>query len=180
MSEAETLFSAKQVAVTLGISGGMLRRYAIAYESITGETVKQHPRDGRQYTAEQVETLQRAKSYVKANPGMGVEQALRLALGASQADAVRSPVPLGQVGTGVGTEALAATLERVVSPLLDELQALRQSNERLIDELGSLKLNKPAREIENPAEVAPGDATADRQHGLLIRLLIRLESFLRG
>lgn len=72
------MYSAKAVRERLGISDGMLRRYAIALESVTGEQIKQHPRDGRQYTGEQVAALERAKLRVAEKRGRDVETAIRL------------------------------------------------------------------------------------------------------
>ena len=39
----KTIYSAKSVRERLGISDGMLRRYAIALESVTSKPIHQHP-----------------------------------------------------------------------------------------------------------------------------------------
>ncbi len=183
MAEAETIYSAKAVRERLGISDGMLRRYAIALESVTGESIKQHSRDGRQYTAEQVEALARAKLRVAEKRGRDVETAIRLALGQTEkdADAAMSPEPVSSA-TLVDPRALAAALEPVITPLLTELQALRQSNERLTGEVMGLREDIAARppveprvsEQQSPQPAPVGDS-GDVQAGVLVRAASRLE-----
>lgn len=184
MTGTETIYSAKAVRERLGISDGMLRRYAIALEFITGEQVKQHPRDGRQYTGEQVEALERAKLRVAEKRGRDVETAIRLALGQTEVEAETSMLPEPVTSsTVVDPKMLAAALESVVTPLLTELQALRKSNERLTGEVVGLREDMAARAIEEPQElqepalVPKGD---DVQAGMLARAASRLERLWRA
>lgn len=183
MADAETIYSAKAVRERLGISDGMLRRYAIALESVTGEQVKQHPRDGRQYTGEQVEALKRAKLRVAEKRGRDVETAIRLALGQTEVEAESSmlPEPITN-STLVDPKAMAAALESVVTPLLTELQALRQSNERLEDEVIGLREDMAARLSDEPRDTpheppqpAPVGDNGEAQAGVLVRAASRLE-----
>lgn len=183
MADAETIYSAKAVRERLGISDGMLRRYAIALESITGKQIKQHPRDGRQYTAEQVEALERAKLRVAEKRGRDVETAIRLALGQTEVEAesfmLPEPIPSSAL---VDSKVLAAALEPVVTPLLTELQALRWSNERLEGEVVGLREDMAARVLDDlrepphrPSELGPVPNSSDTQAGALVRAASRLE-----
>lgn len=184
MAEAETIYSAKAVRERLGISDGMLRRYAIALESVTGEQVKQHPRDGRQYTGEQVEALARAKLRVAEKRGRDVETAIRLALGQTEVDAETSMLPEPTTSsTLVDPKMLAEALEAVVTPLLTELQALRRSNERLEGEVVGLREDMAARALDEPREppqIAPVPERGDDQAGVLVRAASRLERLWRA
>ncbi len=85
----EITYSAKQVAEALNISTAMLRRYALAYEELTGEEIRQVKRDGRKYTQGQLETFLRAKAFVESDPNMTVVWGLRAAMG--EVDAVSLP-----------------------------------------------------------------------------------------
>lgn len=188
MADAETIYSAKAVRERLGISDGMLRRYAIALETVTGEQIKQHPRDGRQYTAEQVEALERAKLRVAEKRGRDVETAIRLALGQTEVEAESSmlPEPITS-STLVDPKVLTAALESVVIPLLTELQALRRSNERLEGEVVGLREDMATRALDEPREPQhepqqPGPARegGDVQGGALVRAASRLERLWRA
>lgn len=130
----EEVFSARQAADRLGLSPAMTRRYGAALEELTKEPIRQHPRDGRQYRREQLETMQRAKSFVEANPRLSVAQALQLALG--EAPAVATPaVPEGsETPSEALSEVLVQALERT---LLPELRALRE-------EVAGLRAPRPA------------------------------------
>lgn len=119
MSATEQVFTAKQVSERLGLSPAMTRRYGAALEQITGEPIRQHPRDGRQYRADQVATMMKAKAFVEANARLSVAQALTLALG--EAPAVATPAEVKDSENV--SEALSRALERT---LLPELRALRE------------------------------------------------------
>lgn len=190
MADAETIYSAKAVRERLGISDGMLRRYAIALESVTGESIKQHPRDGRQYTGEQVEALERAKLRVAEKRGRDVETAIRLALGQTEADAETSMLPEPSTSSPlVDPKVLAAALESVVTPLLTELQALRRSNERLEGEVVGLRKDITTQLVEPEAaarvaqlddlEAAARETAETSKHGPVVRLALWLERVLR-
>ena len=177
MTKTETLYSAKQVASELRISSGMLRRYALAFEAITSQKIRQDPRDGRQYSSDQLATLQRAKAFVTSNPGMSVDHALRLAMGASEAEIARPP----SSSTGIDAQALEMALERAVLPLLDEIRALRESNERL---RAAIEGKEPSQKKKGEA-IALSDSESYRsspdqlQEGLVMRLARRIEKIVR-
>ena len=91
MSEANgTVYNARQVSEALGVSTAMVRKYAAAYEAITTKPIKQHARDGRLYTRDQLDALVTAKGFVDSNAGMSVDAALRIALGRAET-AVKEP-----------------------------------------------------------------------------------------
>lgn len=134
---SEVTYTARQAADRLGLSVAMTRRYAAAFEEITGEPIRQHPRDGRQYRPDQLEVMLRAKAFVEANPRLSVFQALQLALGESPA--VATPAVTEEPGGASG--ALAEALER---SLLPELRALREEVAGLRSELRSRVLEQEA------------------------------------
>lgn len=182
MTVPEEVFSAKQAADRLGLSPAMTRRYGAALEELTGEAIRQHPRDGRQYGREQLETMQRAKSFVESNPRLSVVQALTLALGA--APEVATPAALSEPGdpSGALVGALTQALER---SLLPELRALRESNERLEQEVAALRAGRASqfgRLPEAPptsAETAATDETGGSDDGPMVRAARWLERLLR-
>lgn len=142
----EITYSAKQVAEALNISTAMLRRYALAYEELTGEEIRQVKRDGRKYTQGQLETFLRAKAFVESDPNMTVVWGLRAAMG--EVDAVSLPVPEPR---GSDPAAFVEALrEAVTAPLTEELRLLRQSNERLLERLEALE-RRQSRELEETA-----------------------------
>ncbi len=125
---AEPTYTSKQVHERLGISGGMLRRYAMALEEVVGKKINLHPRDGRQYTGAQVAVLERAKQEVTKRRGLAVETAIRLVLGKEVPDTALLP-PAALVPPGSDPEAVRTALE----PFLTEVQALRRGDERLLE-----------------------------------------------
>jgi regulator of replication initiation timing len=137
---SQWVYSSAQVAQILGVSGGMVRRYALTLEELTGEKVPQHPRDGRRFSQEHVDALIAARRYVASHKGMSVEEGLRRALGMAD-ESSAAPLPRSLPSTSLDTaEAFSEALRRYVEPLLTELQALRTSNERLADEVEALRL----------------------------------------
>ena len=180
--EAETQHSAKRVASRLKISSGMLRRYALAYEEITSTVIKQHPRDGRQYSSEQVAALVRAKGYVNSNPGMSVDAALKLALGASKSDTVRPPELSQEARGGLNADAMQQAFSTALEPLLTELQALRVSNERMTNEVVELRrdLNSPLQDARALPSAPTTKEAPKADDGPLVRAARWLEARLRG
>ena len=143
----EISYSAKQVAQALNISTAMLRRYALAYEELTGQEIKQVKRDGRKYTQEQLETFLRAKAFVESDPNMTVVWGLRAAMG--EVDAVSLP-PVPEPRGSDPAAFVEALREAVTAPLTEELRLLRQSNERLLERLEALE-RRQSRELEETA-----------------------------
>lgn len=147
---SEISYSARQVAEALNISTAMLRRYALAYEELTGDEIRQVKRDGRKYSQEQLEVFLRAKAFVASDPNMTVVWGLKAAMG--EVDAVSlPPAPEPRVNDPAAfVEALRAA---VTAPLTNELRQLRESNERLLERLEALEqrqLEAPKGDIPSP------------------------------
>ena len=198
----ELTFSAKQAAARLGLSPAMTRRYAAAYEEVTGEPIKRHPRDGRQYTRQQLETMFRAKTFVESNARLSVEQALTMASGKAEAVATALVTPEPGTLSGAQNEALVLELRSLVAALtpaadaeavnaaviaaleqvfLPEFRAMRASNERLeaqvaeaVEELWRKPAELPPAKVEDT-----GAASGGGEDGLLVRLAKRLERLWR-
>jgi DNA-binding transcriptional MerR regulator len=85
----DTVYTARQVSEALGVSTAMIRKYAATFEAITGERIKQHARDGRLYTRDQLDALIAAKGFVDTNAGMSVDTALRIVLGRAESAQTR-------------------------------------------------------------------------------------------
>jgi DNA-binding transcriptional MerR regulator len=197
----DTVYTARQVSEALGVSTAMIRKYAATFEAITGERIKQHPRDGRLYTRDQLDALIAAKGFVDTNAGMSVDTALRITLGRAES-AIKEPQAQP---TGINTSAFAEAI-------LAELRGLRLANERLLERLEALESRqlpspKPAEleagesapatgvhgdaarfgvnderidralEVEMQASQAPATPSADRP-GILVRAAQRLEGLL--
>lgn len=149
---AEPTYTSKQVHERLGISGGMLRRYAMALEEVVGNKIDLHPRDGRQYTGAQVAVLEQAKQEVTKRRGLAVETAIRMVLGKEVPDTALLP-PAALVSPGSDPEAVRTALE----PFLTEVQALRRGDERL------LEVNERALEVLEGIQSQLAAAHADRE-----------------
>ncbi len=171
MNGAEEVFSAKQAADRLGLSPAMTRRYGAALEELTGEAIRQHPRDGRQYSGEQLRTMQQAKSFVESNPRVSVAQALTLALG--KAPEVSTPAVLSEPGdpSGALVAAFAQALER---SLLPEVRALRESNERLEREVAALRSEVAERRALPAPDAAATEPGGGGPKAWVLRQLERL------
>lgn len=129
----EAVYSSAQVARMLGVSGGMVRRYAMALEALTGEEIPQHPRDGRQFARAHVDALISARRFVAGRQGMSVETGLRLALGLAELPAAAHlPTPTSEEGLA-GAEAFKTALSEHFGPLLTQLQTLAESNAQLVN-----------------------------------------------
>jgi hypothetical protein len=162
---SEAVYSAAQVAKMLGVSGGMVRRYAMALETLTGEQIPQHPRDGRQFSQENMDTLVSARRFVVGRQGMSVKTGLRLALGLAELPATVNLSPNADSGDLVGVEALRTALSEYMGPLLTELRTLSDSNSRLSDEVAALRLELAEVRVlsgaERPAAVEDGGGVAE-------------------
>ena len=166
MSEADgTVYNARQVSEALGVSTAMVRKYAAAYEAITGAPIKQHARDGRLYTRDQLDALINAKGFVESNAGMSVDTALRIALGRAET-AVKEPQAQT---TDINTSAFAEAI-------LAELRGLRLANERLLERLEALETRQmPSPEPTKTSSLPPG-ATSERiDRALEVEMLTETE-----
>ncbi len=168
---SEISFTAKQAAEALGSSPAQARRYGAALEEVTGSPVTRHPRDGRLYRRDQIETMLKAKGLVEANPGLTITQALTLALGGTP-DLAHAE---STAGLNLPSEALSEALERALTrSLLPELQGLRAEVAALRSELTAARSLPPgvsperidqALEVEMASERPPavegGDGGAE-------------------
>ncbi len=63
-ADSEKLYTARETASALGLGAAMLRRYASTYETVSGDAITVHRRDGRLFTETQVQVLTAARSLV--------------------------------------------------------------------------------------------------------------------
>jgi hypothetical protein len=168
MAEVEMLFSARHLSNELGITLQMLSKYAQAYTKLTKRQIKKQGRDGRHFTSEQREVIKNARDMVRTQTGMTVDEAMKRAL---VFDSAALEVESWGDTTGFDLDRLKQALnEAVTLPLIGEIQALRLEVQELKQ---ARELSQPAAaEIKNPAQ-------REKNHSLLVRLIIRLESFLR-
>lgn len=172
--------TAGEVAARLGVKVGMVRRYALALERVTGLSLAVDPVRGRLYPPATVELLEAARAHLLAHPGQSVEGALRAVTG--QGDGAVMP-PARVPGT-VGPEDLRAALEgalgQVTEPLLarldnqqHELAALRSEVAALGAELRAARATVERLEVMTRAALpAPAQQAAPSGVlGLLARLM---------
>lgn len=187
---SEVSYTAKQAAEALRISAAQARRYGAALEEVTGEPIARHPRDGRMYRRDQVETMLKAKGLVEANTGLTVAQALTLALGETP-ELARAETT---VGLDLPSEMLSDALERALTrSLLPELQGLRAEVSELRAELLEQRSGSMAQQPETLTQdltlggsaavvdkAAGKDSTSAQDDGPLTRAARWLERRLRG
>jgi hypothetical protein len=167
-SEGEVMLSTADVSKRLKVGSAMVRKWAIAYEKITGDSVRlRSKRDGREFSTSQVDIISAAKKYVDYE-GVKVETALKMALGQTEL------VPTALDASAESSDSLEV--------LKEFLARNDETNQLLLEEIRGLRqdLSHPAAEIKNssgPVEQSP--PVENKPHGLLVRLAIRLESFLR-
>ncbi len=161
------MLSTADVSKRLKVGAAMVRKWAIAYEAATGDKVRlRSKRDGREFSASQVDVISRAKKFVD-HERVKVETALKMALGQSEL------VPVALYTGHEGSDSLEVLKEFLVLSnettqlLLEEIRGLRQD------------LSHSPAKIKNPGPVEQSSpAEADRQHGILVKLAMRLESLL--
>jgi hypothetical protein len=166
VSESEQVYSAREVAQQLGLAAAMVRRYAAAYETASGEKIALHPRDGRLFSQKQLDVLLAARALVQRD-STSVEAAVSQVLARPEtALAVRVTS-----SDALNLDALTAALSRSQQPLLDEVRQLRQ-------EVAALR---PPAETETTTE-QPGSrerSDDDARGGLLVRAAMTIEQWLR-
>jgi hypothetical protein len=162
-TNSEIMLSTADVSKRLKVGSAMVRKWAIAYEAATGDKVKlRSKRDGREFSPSQVAIIAAAKKYVD-DEGVKVETALKMVLGQTEL------VPVALDASAESSDSLEVLKEFLVRSgetthlLLEEIRGLRQD------------LSHPPTEIKNSAPVE-----ADRQHGILVRLAMRLERIFKG
>jgi hypothetical protein len=172
-ANSEVMASTADVAKLLNVGGAMVRKWAIAYEQITGDRVRlRSKRDGREFSASQVDVIARAKRYVDRE-GVKVETALKMALGQTElVPAALDPSAEDSGSLEVFKEFLARN-DETSQLLLQEIRGLRED----LRQSQARELSQPRAEKENSAQVTQ-PAKGETQHGLLVRLAMRLESLL--
>jgi hypothetical protein len=141
----------------------MVRKYAVALETVTGQEIPLKRRDGRQFSAEHFAVISKAKALVDSNNGLSVDTALRMVLSApeSRADALSAPKASGNTLELV--ETLTAAIAKGNEPLLAELRELRQ-------ELRETRQIEPSVKAKDPQEESAIVSIAKRLDRLLKRL----------
>lgn len=179
---SEVMVSTADVAKILNVGSAMVRKWAIAYEEISGDRVRlRSKRDGREFSASQVDVIARAKRYVDRE-GVKVETALKMALGQTYL------VPATLDASAEGSDGLEVLKEFLVRNdetnqlLLQEIRGLREdlrrSQAKELSQPSATEQNNPQRRIEEPAPVEQS-SPADRHHSLLVRLALKIESWVR-
>ncbi len=119
---SELLYTPAQVSERLGLTAGMVRRYGIAYEAVTGEEL---PRDkksrARLYDEQALGILEQARAVVKENPNLSAEDAVRACLGLVTAPTVPT-MPALAVGEVLS---LLRAQSEAIHALRGEVQELR-------------------------------------------------------
>ena len=178
MPDAYEVYSARQAADRLGLSPAMTRRYGATLEEVTGEPIKQHPRNGRQYQAQQIAVMLQAKAYVEANPRLTVSDALKITLGMTSEPVAPEVITAPQIASQQLTEAFSKALEQSLLPELRELRAevarLRQQVEGPSHRREIEAHDLP--DSESPSMIRPNQ----NQDGLIVQVARRLEKLLRG
>lgn len=177
--QPEKLYSTREVASELGLGAAMLRRYASTYETVTGDEITVHRRDGRLFTEAQVKVLTQARALVMQT-SVDVETAVKQALDRPLQPA---PVALAQssaLGSDTFIEALTAAQERANAPLLGELQGIRAALERL-EATGQIVEPETAAQVKqlDTVEETARETAETSQHGPVVRFALWLEPFLR-
>jgi hypothetical protein len=173
-SDSEVMMSTADVAKRLKVGSAMVRKWAIAYQEITGDKVKlKSKRDGREFSTSQVDVITRAKRYVD-DEGVKIDTALKMVLGQSEL------VPVALDAGHEGSDSLKALKEFLVRN--DE------TNQLLLQEIKGLRedLRESLQPAENKNPVAQDDALidssepVDRRQSLFVRLALWLEKWLGG
>jgi DNA-binding transcriptional MerR regulator len=123
-----------QVAQRLGVKPGMVRRYALTLEAVTGITLELDPLRGRLYPVQVVELLEATRAHLLNNSGLSVEAAMRAVTGTSEEEVT----PPSRVTGTLTPDDLREALRAIMEPVAAELQAQRRESEALRHQLGTL------------------------------------------
>lgn len=130
--------TAGEVAARLGIKTGMVRRYALALEAVTGVSVPVDPVRGRLYPPAVLELLEAARAHLLAYPGHSVESAIRAVTGEGEGAVTppaRLPGTLSPADLQTTLEAALAHATRPVLTALEEQHARAEALEREVQTL---------------------------------------------
>ncbi len=164
MNDADIVYDPARAADLLGVSASGLRRLAPIYERVFGELKRVGKGDeekrSREWPNEAVGRLQAARQVTgRGKPYRTIEAALKAIRDGVEVDTTE--IDFG--GRHAGAEgAIGETLQ----VLLGEVRTLR-------DEVAELKSLPQIKNSSAPIE-------ADRQHGILVRLAMRLERIFKG
>lgn len=159
--DAGGVLTAGQVGERLGLKPGMVRRYALALEEVTGISLEVDPIRGRLYPREVVELLEGTRAHLLAHPGQSVEGAMRAVTGQSEAGitpAARVPGALTRDELAV---MLADALTPALAPITAELTATRAEVGMLRDLVADLAANLPQRITRDLVAELPGNLAAN-------------------
>jgi predicted transcriptional regulator len=178
-ADSEKLYSTREVATELGLGAAMLRRYASTYETVTGDEITVHRRDGRLFTEAQVQVLTAARSLVMTT-NVDVETAVRGALDRPLEAASVALAQSSALGSDVLLKALTDAQREANAPLLGELRSIRESLERL--ERTQLVEPETAAQIEqlDKLEAAARETAQTSKHGPVVHFVLWLERRFRG
>jgi hypothetical protein len=167
---SEVMLSTADVAKRLKVGTAMVRKWAIAYEAATSDKVKlRSKRDGREFSASQVDIISRAKNLVDSE-GVKVETALKMVLGKTELVSTALDASAEDSGSLEVLKELLARTDKTNQLLLQEIKGLRED----------FKASLQPAEIKNssgPVEQSP--LVEDKHHGPLVKFSIWLESLLR-
>jgi hypothetical protein len=120
----------------------MVRRYALALETITGISLQVDPVRGRLYPLQAVELLEAARAHLLAHPGGSIEAALRVV---SDLPAGEVALPARVPGT-ITPDDLQTALRGVLGPVLAALEEQRARADALLSEVSALRAQLPSSE----------------------------------
>lgn len=152
----DVLLEAGTAAEQVGVSASGLRRLAPIYEAVHGELPRKPKSLNRLWPQTAVERLQRARQLVEAERYRTISDALTALVRGIEADEVE----LAPTAARVSPDATQKALELLTL----EVRELRQ-------EVAGLKAL--------PASAAVDSKPVERQHGLMVRAAIRLETWLK-
>lgn len=135
----ETMFTPSQVGDALGLKSGMVRRYHLAYESVTGEKLNRDPAtNGRLVTSDQLATLEQARNLVKETNGvLSAEDAIKQVLGVITANTA-PVIPQAEL-----LQAMVEELKR----MNNRLESIENENMALTNTVATLQ-----RQLEAPKD----------------------------
>lgn len=162
---AELVFTPKQAATELGVSGAALRRAAAGYE-VTFGGLERDARGGRLFTGEALDRLRLALGAVHAGRVASVETALKLIYDDGALPQIQPLTP--RAGERVDLEAVTADLLAALHfaqtqnvELHLEISTLRQDLSGLTTTMQGMAADQ--RDIKQQLEALAGHAVTDRE-----------------